>query len=178
MPRLSHLAYIALGVVSDEQPCTAYAVMRSFQTSSSTYFSGSAGAIYPLLKRLDAAGLVKAKRTKAGSRSRRHYSLTDAGKRALKGWLCAPIPEEDVAFTVDLLRTRVLFFDALGKRDRRRFVANARKLLEERIERRKAQLSAQRGGADRFAWIAGKSVVIADQARLKWLSLLERELEK
>ena len=175
MPRLSHLAYIALGVISKEQPCTAYAVMRMFQTSGSTYFSGSAGAIYPLLKRLEAAGLVKAKRSKAGSRSRRHYRLTDAGKRALKRWLCAPIPEEDVAFTVDLLRTRVLFFDALSKRDKTRFVANARELLTARIERRKAQLSAPRG-ADRLARLALKSVIIADQGRLKWLNLLEREL--
>ena len=175
MPRLSHLAYIALGVVSEEQPCTAYAVMREFQVSASTYFSGSAGAIYPLLKRLDAAGLVKARKSKAGSRTRRHYTLTEAGKKALKGWLCAPIPGEDVDFTVDLLRTRVLFFDALGKRDKQKFVANARELLTERIEKRKARLSALRGSANRYDRLAGKSVVIADEGRLKWLKLLEKE---
>ena len=178
MPRLSHLAYIALGVVSDEQPCTAYAVMRVFQVSTSTYFSGSAGAIYPLLKRLEATGLVRAKRTKAGSRPRRHYTLTAAGKSALTKWLCAPIPAADVDFTVDLLRTRVFFFDALGKRERMKFVANARGLLEARIEKNRAQMSALSGTADRFERLATKSAVMADQSRLKWLTMLEKEFSE
>ena len=178
MPRLSHLAYIALGVVSEEQPCTAYAVMRLFQKSSSTYFSGSAGAIYPLLKRLEAVGLVKAQRSKAGSRTRRHFTLTAAGKSALKKWLCAPIPAEDVDFTVDLLRARVFFFDALSKRDRMKFVTNARELIEERIVKEREQLSALSGIANRFERLATRSAILADQGRLKWLSMLEKEFSK
>ena len=178
MQRLSHLAYIALGVVANEQPCTAYAVMRLFQSSSSSYFSGSAGAIYPLLKRLEATGLVKAKSSKAGSRPRRHYTLTAAGRSALKGWLCAPISKEDVDFTVDLLRARVFFFEDLSKRERLKFVANARQLVEERIENERERVSALSGAADRFERLATKSAIIADQGRLKWLNMLEREFSK
>ena len=178
MQRLSHLAYIALGVIADEQPCTAYAVMRVFQRSTSSYFSGSAGAIYPLLNRLEAAGLVKAKKSRAGSRSRRHFTLTAAGKSALKTGLCAPIPAEDVDFIVDLLRVRVFFFDALSKLERMKFVANARELLKARIEKERTLIAALRGKADRFERLAIKSAIIADQARLKWLSMLEKEFSK
>ena len=175
MQRLSHLAYIALGVICEEQPCTGYAVMRSFRQSASSYFSGSAGAIYPLLRRLEKAHLIEAKRTRAGSRTRKHYSVTSGGKRQFKKWLSAPLPDEDVSFTVDLLRTRVIFFDFLTKGQRSKLGAHARKKVLARIEERQASLE-EASEANRFQCMAMKSALIAETARLEWLDMIEDEL--
>lgn len=176
MSRVSHLGYITLGVIANEPGSTAYAVMKNFQKSPSSYFSGSAGAIYPLVKRLEENGLIAAKSSKAGSRSRKHYSVTPDGKTALRNWLSAPIPEEDVAFTVDLLRTRVLFFKNLTKTQQRKFVIDVRKNVQERIKTRE-ELMKKHKDDDKFELLASRSAVIAEQARLKWLDELEKAID-
>lgn len=175
MSKLSHLAYIALGVVAESQPCSGYAVMKQFQSSSSTYFSGSAGAIYPLLRRLEAAGLIKEDRHKAGTRTRRTYSLTESGSDALASWICAPLPPEDVAFMVDLLRARTLFFEKIPKSRRKAFVKDARTQLERRISEFEHRIADTEkfGQIDRVSF---QSVVLIDRARLAWLDIVEQEL--
>ncbi|HZE88705.1 MAG TPA: PadR family transcriptional regulator, partial [Verrucomicrobiae bacterium] len=65
---LSELEGATLGVVWSEQPCTPYAIRRVFQTSPSPFWSGSAGAIYPLVERLETRGLVRAEATMTGRR--------------------------------------------------------------------------------------------------------------
>ena len=149
--------------------------MKQFQSSRSTYFSGSAGAIYPLLRRLETAGLIAEERHKAGSRTRRTYSITEAGADALANWLCAPIPSEDIAFMVDLLRTRTLFFEKLPKSKRRAFVKDARDQLTHRIE----SFSSRLDDTESFTQmerVSFQSVVLIDKARLKWLDIVEKEL--
>lgn len=175
MTKLSHLAYIALGVVAESQPCSGYAVMKQFQGSSSTYFSGSAGAIYPLLRRLESAGLIREERHRAGTRVRRTYSITEGGADALATWLCAPLPPEDIAFMVDLLRARTLFFEKLPKSKRKAFVKDARSHLERRIQsfEQKIADSETFSQIDRVSF---QSVVLIDKARLQWLDIVEQEL--
>lgn len=175
MTKLSHLAYIALGVVASEQPCSGYAVMKKFQESSSTYFSGSAGAIYPLLKRLEASGLVDEERSQAGTRTRRTYSITQKGSDALEAWISAPVPREDVAFLVDLLRARTLFFERLSKPKRRAFVKDAREQLNKRIAEFEDILETNTS-LNQFDKVSAYSVIYIDRARLEWLDVVEKEL--
>ena len=151
--------------------------MKAFQSSSSSYFSGSAGAVYPLLKRLEASGLIVAKKSKAGSRTRKHYSVTPKGKKSLKKWLAAPIPAEDVSFVVDLLRTRALFFSNLTKAQQHKFVKDVRGQVQGRIESR-ASLLADSPDADKFERLVARSVIISDQARLKWLKEFEKAIDE
>lgn len=174
MRKLSHLAYIALGVVAERQPCSSYTVMKDFQSSASTYFSGSAGAIYPLMRRLEEDGLLKVERTMAGSRSRRMYSITKKGEAALEEWLVGPVPSADVAYVVDLLRTRVLFFERLTKSQRRRFVKDGREQLVSRIAASREKV--EDGSLNAFEVATLKSVMMTDEARLEWLGVVEREL--
>ncbi len=175
MRKLSHLAYIALGVVAERQPCSGYTVMKDFQSSSSTYFSGSAGAIYPLMRRLEEDGLTKVERTKAGSRTRRTYTITEKGRVALEAWLASPIPDDEVAFLVDLLRTRVLFFERLTKQQRRKFVKDCREQLRQRIAVTQGKI-AKTEGLTQFEVVTLKSVLMVDEARIKWLDVVEKEL--
>lgn len=149
--------------------------MKKFQESSSTYFSGSAGAIYPLLRRLEAAGLVKEERSQAGSRTRRTYSITEKGSDALEAWVAPPVPKEDVAFLVDLLRARTLFFERLPKAKRRAFVKDARAQLAKRIELYEQRLTDHKT-YDHIDHVGFHSVILIDKARLAWLDVVEREL--
>ncbi len=54
--RLSELEAVVLGLVWSDGPCTAYAVRRTVQASLSAQWSGSAGAVYPAVARLEQRG--------------------------------------------------------------------------------------------------------------------------
>src|SRR5215472_782767 len=83
---VTELEGAALAVIYRLGACTPYRVRLDFQSSRSSEWSGSAGAVYPALRRLDAAGLLR-----AGQGARRRgsvlYTLSPAGRRALAGWL-------------------------------------------------------------------------------------------
>jgi PadR family transcriptional regulator, regulatory protein PadR len=60
-----------------------YAVKEALRTGSGAQFDLPTGTIYPALRRLEAAGLVKGTWSQAGGRSRRTYELTPAGRQRL-----------------------------------------------------------------------------------------------
>ncbi len=99
--------------------------------SPSTQWSGSAGAIYPLLRRLEAAGLLRSKALRAGERKRREYTISAAGKAALKSWIGPPFAPEAITVTADPLRTRARFLAALTPRERVAWVKAAEQSLRE-----------------------------------------------
>jgi PadR family transcriptional regulator len=60
-----------------------YAVKEALRTGSGAQFDLPTGTIYPALRRLEAAGLVKGTWSEVGGRRRRTYELTPAGRRRL-----------------------------------------------------------------------------------------------
>jgi PadR family transcriptional regulator, regulatory protein PadR len=64
-------------------PRHGYAVKEALRTGSGTRFDLPTGTIYPALRRLEAAGLVKGAWSEAGGRCRRSYELTPAGRQRL-----------------------------------------------------------------------------------------------
>lgn len=67
---------------------TAFQVRRAFELSPSLEWSGSAGAIYPAIKRLRERGLLSGEATGDG-RATVHLTLTAAGEAAMLDWACA-----------------------------------------------------------------------------------------
>ena len=67
----TELEAAVLGVIWQQGPCTAYAIRREFQTSDSPRWSGSAGATYPLLRRLEKLELIKSTENRRGKRKQR-----------------------------------------------------------------------------------------------------------
>ena len=59
--------------------------------STRFFWGASYGQIYPELRRLEAAGLVRAKEEPRGGVRRRVYSLTPKGERAVRAWLLEPV---------------------------------------------------------------------------------------
>ncbi len=66
-------------------PRHGYAVKEALRQGSGARFDLPTGTIYPALRRLEAAGLVKGTWSVTGGRRRRTYKLTAAGRRRLAG---------------------------------------------------------------------------------------------
>lgn len=162
------MEYVALGVVSHLQPCTSYRVMQAFKDSSSTYFSGSAGSIYPLLERLVSKGMLLSKTELEGRKKVTRFRISSRGKKVLRAWLLDPFLEEDVFYSVDLVKTRIYFLDHLEPNDQRTFFEQAVKNVERAIEVRRKRLEEGDFYNDFFR-IAVLGAIHGEEARLEFL---------
>jgi PadR family transcriptional regulator, regulatory protein PadR len=64
-------------------PLHGYAIMEALRTRSGGRFDLPTGTVYPALRRLERAGLIRGTWSEAGGRQRRVYDLTPAGRRML-----------------------------------------------------------------------------------------------
>ncbi len=69
-------------------------IKRTTDVSTRFFWGASYGQIYPELKRLEHAGLVRGSEQAAGARRRREYRLTAKGERTLRAWLTSREPLE------------------------------------------------------------------------------------
>jgi PadR family transcriptional regulator, regulatory protein AphA len=108
MSSLNATARVILGLLKFG-PRTGYDIKRVTDISTRFFWSASYGQIYPELRSLEQAGLVRVREEPHGRRPRRVYELTAKGERALSSWL---VGESDVYELRDegLLR---LFFGEL-----------------------------------------------------------------
>jgi DNA-binding PadR family transcriptional regulator len=174
---LSRMELAVLGLVHRGAPCTTYWIRRQFQASRSSYFSGSAGGVYPAVRRLERRQLVVAQERHEGRKRYREYRLTPDGLEVLEKWLSPPVPPEDIAFTMDPVRTRVFALDALPPRGRRRFVADALAKARRFASEVEAEAEEKRLSGDRFEYLGSLGIAYEARARVRWLEALLAELE-
>src|SRR5262249_54368955 len=122
---LTELEGAVLGVIRAKGPCTPYAVRREFQKSLTPYWSGRAGALYPLVARLMRRRLLRAVRATGDGRGGTLYTLTAAGDRALRQWLAPPLSPLILGAPPDPIRTRVGFLGLLSPEERHAFLTDA-----------------------------------------------------
>ena len=89
MERLSGTAVVVLGLLA-LRPRSGYEIKQTIDKTTRFFWNASYGQIYPELRRLADAGLVKGEAAPRGDRARSVYRLTPAGRRRLKGWLAEP----------------------------------------------------------------------------------------
>ncbi len=82
---------------------TAFQVRKSFADSPSLEWKGSAGAVYPAVKRLERDGLLTSQAT-GDRRATKLLDVTRAGKKRLFEWACAP--ERGASTGIDPFRMR------------------------------------------------------------------------
>jgi DNA-binding PadR family transcriptional regulator len=165
-----------LGIVWSQGPCTAYAARRVFLDSPSPYWSGSAGAVYPLLARLADRGLVRARAHRSGGRASRRFGITPAGRRTLERWLGPPLPDWILGIPMDPLRTRVGFLGVLPAPGRTRFLAEAERQARAHLERSRRELARTLVGSDIYEQLVAWGAVASLEARLSWLGVARRRL--
>jgi DNA-binding PadR family transcriptional regulator len=153
-----------LGVVRAEPNCTAYRVRQIFLASASAEWSGSAGAVYPAIKRLQAQGLISPKPESDG-RGTRAFSLTRAGIAAHERWLCDI--ERAIGAGLDPFRTRAGSWPLLEPGKRRALMHD----LKRQIEKGRNQLLRELPSLDESdATMLNLHVALQD-LRLRWIEL-------
>ncbi|MCC6427201.1 MAG: PadR family transcriptional regulator [Phycisphaerales bacterium] len=165
---LSELESFTLGLVWQLGPCSPYEVRRHMRASPSSQWSGSAGAIYPLMRRLEKRKLLESKPARTGKRARREYGITAGGLAALRQWIGPPLPEEAVTVTYDPLRSRARFLGAATPAQRRQWIGEAEEALE-RIAEMVEKWQASFGGGDEFLRLVTRNGELETEARRRWL---------
>lgn len=86
---LSATAKAILGILA-MGPRSGYEIKQLVDRSTRFFWAASYGQIYPELKRLTEAGLVKGRDASTGGRQRTVHELTGAGEAALREWHGSP----------------------------------------------------------------------------------------
>lgn len=102
---------LVLGAIHYLQPATAYRIRRAFADSITARLGASAGAVYAIVRRLVAGGMVLAKAVEENARGAELLTLTDEGRRALRNWVRRVDPEDLVI--EDPVRSKMLAIDLL-----------------------------------------------------------------
>ena len=89
------MKHAILGFLLD-QPMHGYALKRALSPALPPDRRINDGVLYPLLKRMEADGLVSGRvERREGAPDRRVFHPTEAGRRAFRDWLESPVGEED-----------------------------------------------------------------------------------
>jgi DNA-binding PadR family transcriptional regulator len=131
---LTELEGSVLGEIWAKGPCTAYAVRQEFLRSLNPYWSGSGGAIYPLIKRLEKRGYVRALDHATGRRQSKRYVATASGKRELCRWIGPPVAIGTVGVPMDPLRSRLLYLQAMPAAQQAEFLTSAQEGMRLHLE--------------------------------------------
>lgn len=177
MPRsrpLTELEGTVMGVLWTRQPCTPYQVRREFFDSPSPHWSGSAGAIYPLVVRLEKAGLARSEPHATGSRRSRLYRLTPTGRRALVRWMGPPVGDEVVGVPPDPLRARIGLLTLFPPAHQREYLRGIERRLGEMVARAR---DAEAGiSGDTYTERMACGAMAMQETRLGWVRALRRSL--
>jgi PadR family transcriptional regulator, regulatory protein AphA len=86
---LSPTAYVILGMLA-WRPMSGYDIKATVDHSTRFFWATSYGQIYPELRRLAEAGLIKGTPAPREGRKRTVYAITAAGRKELRAWLREP----------------------------------------------------------------------------------------
>src|SRR3954466_1827399 len=95
---ITDLEGAALAIIARDGSTTSYRLAREFASSPSQFWSGSSGAIYPLMARLRRRELVLGKPDATGRRKATSFSITAEGRRELETWLLDVDRAADMGF--------------------------------------------------------------------------------
>lgn len=166
---LTELERCTLGVIWRDGPMTAYEVAALYARSLSPYWSGSAGAVYPLVKRLRQRGLIRGLRRAWNGKKKTVLEVTDAGRESLREWLTPPLPSDAAAPSHYPLRTRLYFVEVLSDREKRAFFIDAERAVREQLAAAKRQRRRDAEAANTSEAIGHLGVIYELEARLRWL---------
>ncbi|MEM9532353.1 MAG: PadR family transcriptional regulator [Pseudomonadota bacterium] len=107
---LTPLNYLLLALL-DRKPQSGYGLCRMIEAMPIGAVSASPGSIYPSLSKLMDSGHLLAEAYGGTVKRRKRYSLSAAGRRALKKWLRAPISASTAIRSPEILFIKLSFAD-------------------------------------------------------------------
>ena len=130
---LTDLEAVTLAYILRRQPCTPYQVRCSFDKSTTTRFSSSAGSIYPLIKRLHDRGFLTVDDDNTDARGSRRYSATREGHEQVQNWITGISDPADIGI-YDPIRSRLLNLSLLPESARTSWLESMLELVQSQIE--------------------------------------------
>jgi DNA-binding PadR family transcriptional regulator len=159
---LTELEGAVLSEIHDRGHHSAFQVRRAFQRSPSTEWSGSAGAVYPAIRRLAGRGLVHSEVLPTARRASR-LTLTTQGVEALEAW--AMDVKRAVGVGLDPFRLRSGIWDGLSPERRRACLTR----LVEAVEAEIAAITSDLDELDSTERTRASWAVILQRSRRDWL---------
>ena len=178
MTKLSELETVTLGLIWQDGPCTPYAVRQVFLRTPSPQWSGSAGAIYPAVQRLEARGYIHSEAHAQGRRKSRLYRVTPKGTAALKKWLRASHEDWVVGVPPDPMRTRFRFLGILPPSEARATVAKWQKGMERHVRAIEDDYVKRKKTGNVFSYMLARGALHHLASRRAWLVEVTRSLKK
>jgi PadR family transcriptional regulator AphA len=134
-PQLTPTSYLVLGLIAREGPSTPYDLKRHVTATIGHFWSFPHALLYKEPPRLAELGLLTEER-ESGGRRRRLFTITDAGRHALRAWLGRPSRQPTELRDLGLLQ---LFFADLDP-------ATTLKIAQEQLALHRAQLALYEAG--------------------------------
>ena len=129
---ITEMEGMVLAIIGRDGALTAYEIKENFRTSPSGFWSGSAGAVYPLVKRLEQRRILVSKDISETRRPRRVFSLTKLGRDLMASWIVDVERAVDPGY--DPLRSRLMFISLVTTKERDDFLT----ALSDRISQTEA----------------------------------------
>ena len=157
---------------------TGYDIKRFADISTRFFWGASYGQIYPELRRLSKAGLIRAKDQPRGGVARTEYTLTARGERALHDWLTGD-PASLIFEYRDEPLLKLFLGDVLTKDEIGANLRGAREQFERVIERFREieQLDADDEDGPRYPGVALQYGIDLMEWIVAWYRDAERALE-
>ena len=175
---LSKTSYVILGMLRTRSH-TGYEIKAIVDHSTRFFWAASYGQIYPELKRLEEAGLVKGEAASQGARRRRSFSLTPEGRRELEDWISSGEPLHHELRHEGLLR--FFFADVVEPAEQLELVRDIRAMHERtRDEMQAIRPHAEEARAERNQEFPLRTLefgIAYQDFVVDWCSRMERELQ-
>ena len=165
---LTDLEAVTIALIQRRQPCTPYQVRRSFEKSTTTRFSSSAGSIYPLMRRLSDRGYIHSVDRESDGRNSVHYCVTAKGRRKVQRWIMSS-GDTSVVGLYDPIRARLLNLSLLPKAEQLRWLESMIGLVENQAEVIRRYEEQKFVGDERLYEIARYAMWEENALRLRWL---------
>lgn len=174
---MNELECCILGVIWRNGPISAYGVRAEFARSRTAEWSSSTGTVYPAIRRLRDAGLVRAE-ARRGPRNSELLRVTPAGASLLRRWLGSI--DDWGGPNADPLRTRIHFLTALPAAERRPMVLRYHEATRQALDavREEEACARQAKDATRAEYLGTVGCRYQLEARLAWLEWVGKELDR
>lgn len=166
---ITELEGAILTEIGYRQKRTAFKVRQAFKNSPSSYWQGSAGSVYPAIKRLIEKNLILASASN-DARGTQSLQLTDDGHAALTDW-AMDIPA-CIAMGADPFRLRAGLWQAMDVSAQMKHAERLAVSIEQAICLLENYLNNQ----DQYEAVQAKLAIELQQLRLNWTKRRIEEL--
>ena len=181
-PKIPSLGYALLGLL--QKPSSGYDLRKVFSSTSMRTYSDSPGAIYPALRRLEQAGLIRgAIEEGSGLRRRQVFRLTSTGISELKKWITRPVTREDLVWGQQEIMLRFAFCEtAVGPAAAVELLQSLETALQAYVAALHEELQQIKNAMPASARLAFECGIRGNQCLLDWthyaLATYEKEWKK